>query len=454
MVLAGNNQQALPATALNQQLQVLVHDDGTPVAGVEVTWQVTAGAGSIEPTNAVTNATGHATATLTLGPALGINTVVATAQGVDGQATFTATAVTDPPTGALLVAEVAIPSNYGIHDTFVRDGIAFVAAWNSGIMIYDVGGGTRGGSPSSPQLISQYVPPSGGVAGGAQVHNSWWFHNPTNDQKKYLFVGQEGPAVVGLNASGDLKVFDVTNMAAPLEVATLRIPDAGVHNFWMDESAQVLYAAWYNGGVVAVDVSGTLTGNLSSRIIGQAFPGGAGNAYVWGVMFSAGTLYASDMLNGFFAIDPTTMALKNTAANVTNRFTSDLWVHGNVAYTGTWGSRGGNRGNVINIWNLGAGGAPTLANALEITGVGTVSDVAVTPDGSLLVATAESGAGNGLHLFTRVDPLNPVSVDQLTVAQGLHTGEVAVIGGRTYVFAARNPPNPALMIFDITGVGP
>jgi hypothetical protein len=303
-------------------------------------------------------------------------------------------------------------------------------------------------------MIGQYVPPSGGVAGGPQVHNSWWFHNPNNGQKRYLFVGQEGPSVIGLNASGDLKVFDVSNMSSPIEVATLRIPGAGVHNFWMDEAQEILYAAWYNGGVVAVDVSGTLQGNLTSRIIGQAHPGGIGNTYTWGVMRSGATVYASDMLNGFFAIDPVTMTPKHTAANVTDRFTSDLWVHGTSAYTGTWGSRGGVRGNVINIWNVSGNGAPTFLKALELTGVGTVSDVAVTPNGALLVATAEGGAANGLHLFGRSDPFDPVARSHLFVQQGLHTGEVAVINGRTYVFAARNPPNPALMIFDITDVGP
>src|SRR5690606_24530033 len=102
-------------------------------------------------------------------------------------------------------------------------------------------------------LIGQYIPPSGGVAGGAQVHNSWWFHNPVTQEKRYLFVGQEGPSNFGVTASGDLKVFDISNMAAPVEVATLRIDGAGVHNFWMDEAQQILYAAWYNGGVLAVD---------------------------------------------------------------------------------------------------------------------------------------------------------------------------------------------------------
>ena len=39
--------------------------------------------------------------------------------------------VTDP-TDIALAASVPIPPDYGIHDTFVRDGLAFVFAWNSG----------------------------------------------------------------------------------------------------------------------------------------------------------------------------------------------------------------------------------------------------------------------------------------------------------------------------------
>src|SRR5690606_21330439 len=165
-----------------------------------------------------------------------------------------------------------------------------------------------------------------------------------------------------------------------------------------------------------------------------------------------GTLYAADMVNGFFAIDPVTMVPRHATPNVTSRFTSDLWVHGSVGYSGTWSSRGGNQGNVINIWTLGNDGVPTLAGDLVAGPVGTVSDLAVTPDGRVLVATTEGGDA-GLRLFTRADPLAPVLADFHGVGQGLHTGEVAVINGRTYVFAARNPPSPALMIFDITEVG-
>ena len=43
-----------------------------------------------------------------------------------------------------------VPAFYGVHDTFIRDGIAFVCAWNTGVIIYDVGNGMKGGTPAAP----------------------------------------------------------------------------------------------------------------------------------------------------------------------------------------------------------------------------------------------------------------------------------------------------------------
>lgn len=208
--------------------------------------------------------------------------------------------VTDPSTPAL-EARQTVPRDYGIHDTFVRDGIAFVFAWNTGVIIYDVGNGLRGGSPSSPVEISRLVT-SAGPAGSPSVHNGWWFHNPVSGERRYLFVGQEGPAVIGSRASGDIYVVDVSDLANPVEVAFFRLSGAGTHNFWMDEERQILYAAYYNGGVIALDVSGTLNGNLADRLLSQVRPGGQGNTFTWGVQLANGFLYAIDMLSGLWQL--------------------------------------------------------------------------------------------------------------------------------------------------------
>ena len=209
--------------------------------------------------------------------------------------------VTDPaaPTTA---ATVPVPANYGIHDTFVRDGIAFVFAWNTGVIIYDVGNGIRDGSPENPVEVSRIVTSAGTVAGGAQAHNGWWFHNPVTSERRYLFVGQEGPGIVGSQSSGDIHVVDVSDLTRPREVAYYRHPSAGTHNFWMDEEREILYAAYYNGGVVALDVSGELSGNLSARELTSVRPGGANQTYTWGVQLAGGWLYAIDMLSGLWQL--------------------------------------------------------------------------------------------------------------------------------------------------------
>jgi hypothetical protein len=208
--------------------------------------------------------------------------------------------VTDP-VNISLVATVPVPANYGIHDTFVRDGLAFVFAWDTGVIIYDVGNGMAGGSPASPVEVSRLVTSASGST-SPEVHNGWWFHNPVTDEKRYLFIGQGGAAVIGSQASGDIHVVDVSDLTDPQEVAFFHIDGAGTHNFWMDEEKQILYAAYYNAGVVALDVSGTLSGNLSGRLLSQIRPGGNGNTFTWGVQLANGSLYASDMLSGLWQL--------------------------------------------------------------------------------------------------------------------------------------------------------
>ena len=209
--------------------------------------------------------------------------------------------VTDPADVAP-VASVPVPDNYGIHDTFVRDGIAFVFAWNTGVIIYDVGNGIRGGSPQEPVEVSRILTAANGVPGGPAAHNGWWFHNPVTSERRYLFVGQEGPAIIGSSSSGDIHVVDVSDLARPREVAFFHHPGAGAHNFWMDEQRQVLYAAYYNGGVIALDVSGELSGSLAARAVSSIRPGGQGGTFTWGVMLADGWLYAIDMLSGLWQL--------------------------------------------------------------------------------------------------------------------------------------------------------
>jgi hypothetical protein len=205
----------------------------------------------------------------------------------------------------VVVSSVTQPNSYGIHDQFYRDGLIFASVWNTGLRIYDVDGVASAGTPATPQLLGTALTADAGL-GCRCVHNAWWYHDSAGGTR-YVFVGQEGPGSVGASSSGLIHVVDISNLGAPVEVASYAMGSVGgnatgVHNFWMDETRGILYAAYYNGGVVALDVTGTLSGSLATREIARLTPGGAGNTYVWGVMLANGSLWASDMVSGFWKL--------------------------------------------------------------------------------------------------------------------------------------------------------
>ncbi|MGH9204716.1 MAG: hypothetical protein ACRD2A_26105, partial [Vicinamibacterales bacterium] len=151
---------------------------------------------------------------------------------------------------------------------------------------------------------------------GGSAHNVWWFHDPSTNRKRYAFIGEEGPAVIGNRASGDLHVVDVTDMTRPVEVAAYHVEGAGVHNLSMDEPNGFLYAAFYNGGVRVLDVRGDLSActpeqkftdgrcdlEKMGRVRGIGLLDRGKPVFVWGVHFLNSHVFASDMLNGLWKL--------------------------------------------------------------------------------------------------------------------------------------------------------
>lgn len=97
---SGDNQSGEVGTEVEAAPSVLVTDaNGNPVAGVEVTFVVVSGGGTVSPAGAITTDAGGIAALSgwTLGTTAGQNTVTATAAGLTGKAvTFTATATPRP----------------------------------------------------------------------------------------------------------------------------------------------------------------------------------------------------------------------------------------------------------------------------------------------------------------------------------------------------------------------
>jgi hypothetical protein len=208
-----------------------------------------------------------------------------------------------------------VTGNPFVHDTFIRDGLLFVALWDDGMEIWDVGGCGTGATPEAPRVL-------GGVKTlNGEVHNIWWYHDASGS-KRFAFVGEEGSGSIGSSSRGDIHVVDISDPTAPKEVAFYRVQGAGTHNFSVDETNGVLYAAYYNGGVRAIDVRGDLgtcpvsqqvidgSTNLARcdlRLMGREL--GIGlvelnrGVYIWGVQYVNGTVYASDMVNGIWKLN-------------------------------------------------------------------------------------------------------------------------------------------------------
>lgn len=200
------------------------------------------------------------------------------------------------------------PGKY-LHDVWVEDGLAYLAYWDDGLIILDVGNGVRGGTPEKPQPVGQASYRyrwRGGTYGN--THMAVPYTNRAG--RKYVFVGDEiFPPNFDANEDfapgGYLHVFDATDPANPVEVAKYEIPEAGSHNIWIHDD--ILYIAYYNAGLRALDVSGELKGDLrqqgrelaalSTTDAQSMFPD---RPFTMTPMWHRGLVYAADFNSGLW----------------------------------------------------------------------------------------------------------------------------------------------------------
>jgi len=181
-----------------------------------------------------------------------------------------------------LVGEYNHPDSR-LHDVWVLDGLAYSAEWENGLVVVDVGDGRWGGSPENPVLVSSYP-----IPGGA-THAVFPYISQSTG-KHYVFLGDEimsrrglaweGPGQgrgsyqlpydpeTGMNGiplatRGYIQIVDFSDPESPQMVARYEVPEYGTHNIWVEDD--ILYQAYYEGGVRMVDVSGELMGNLYTQ---------------------------------------------------------------------------------------------------------------------------------------------------------------------------------------------
>lgn len=242
--------------------------------------------------------------------------------------------LTNNGTNALHIVDISDPANPrevaqwraptpggggSLHDVDVQDGIAYLSNWNEGLIVLDVGNGIREGSPSNPQLITQYkydlnemyrnVEIDGGPGFIRGTHTAW-------RHRQYVFIADEvfpteaprGTKDASANrAYGNLQVIDVSDWANPKSVAWYTPEDGGVHNVWVD--GEILYMGAYNSGFRAFDISGELMGDLKAQgreiahlntadMDGQV----PNQAMTWGVVVKDGLAYVNDNHNGLWIV--------------------------------------------------------------------------------------------------------------------------------------------------------
>ena len=198
---------------------------------------------------------------------------------------------------------------HGVHDVWVSDGVAFSSNWTDGVVAVDVGGGGKGGTPEEPVELGRYAYPSG------------WNHTafPYRSQSTgtfYIFAADESFPYGGFRrnggttpsrAAGWVHVIDWSDWQHPREVARYQVPEAGTHNLWVEDD--VMYVAYYNGGLRVVDVSGELMGDLykQGREIAMFLPHDpdgfiAKAPFVWGPQPYKGNVFFTDWNTGLWAV--------------------------------------------------------------------------------------------------------------------------------------------------------
>jgi hypothetical protein len=136
--------------------------------------------------------------------------------------------------------------------------------------------------------------------------------------------------------------------------------------------------------------------------------------------------------------------------------TTDLWVQGTVAYTGTitrFFMNTTRRGEALHTWDISDPANPVLTSTLVVD-AGKVGDVKVNAAGTLGVLTHEGSRDrlNGITLLDLSDPLQPSVITRFT--QGLENGVHNVWLDGDYVYVVGGVPGAALRLMIVNIADP
>ena len=218
-------------------------------------------------------------------------------------------------------------AGHAIHDVWIENGIAYSSNWRDGIVAVDIGGSTSNekessdigfnplllkagnGSPSNPVQLASFPDFKG------RNHSAFPFSSQSTGNF-YIVMGDEVfpnglENLINNKPSqprGGFHFINFSDPENPVEDAAYIVPEAGSHNQWV--YGDVLLAAFYQGGIRILDISGELLGDLykQEREIGYFLPqhrdGIIPNApMVWGAQPYKDYIFLSDMNSGLYCIE-------------------------------------------------------------------------------------------------------------------------------------------------------
>lgn len=212
-----------------------------------------------------------------------------------------------------------------IHDVWIVDGVAYSSNWYDGVHIVDVGGLTFNqknlaiiqatpvlrrsgkGSPSNPLSVSHKSDSTG------RNHAAFPFLSQSTGDFYVIAGDEEFPFGLAAtkrkpsNPRGGFHFINFNDADHRVEVAIYQVPEAGSHNLWA--KGDTLYAAFYQGGLRVLDISGELLGDLYRQGREIAFflsghpDGHLPNApMVWSPQPYKDLIFFSDMNSGLYAV--------------------------------------------------------------------------------------------------------------------------------------------------------
>lgn len=222
------------------------------------------------------------------------------------------------------VYELKTPG-HSIHDVWVVDGIAYSSNWTDGVHAVDVGGLSFNernmpmiqanpllaragkGSTSNPSPISFKNDPTG------RNHAAFPFLSESTGDFFIIAGDEDFPFGLGAtkhepsNPRGGFHFVNFNDPDSPEETAIYQVPEAGSHNLWV--KGDTLLAAFYQGGLRILDISGELMGDLYKQgreiafFISSNKEGYLRNApMVWGAQPYKDLIFFADMNSGLYAI--------------------------------------------------------------------------------------------------------------------------------------------------------